>query len=166
LVISSLTASESALATGEPLAVTKPTGVELIWPRNFVPAMWAASYFRARRQLRGAGFFAQADLARAGGPMGCLGVHYSIALSQGGQMILTADQLPGRWRIGARPQQGLRDDRGPVLLDGQRGRAVQLVPEVQGLADAVAERGVVRAGEHAVPGESIGRHAFESRPGG
>jgi hypothetical protein len=31
---------------GEPLAVTNPTGVELIWPRNFVPAMWSASYFR------------------------------------------------------------------------------------------------------------------------
>ncbi len=41
LAISSLNASESALAIGEPLAVTNPAGVELIWPRNFVPAMWS-----------------------------------------------------------------------------------------------------------------------------
>src|SRR5580693_655341 len=44
--MSSLTASDSALAIGEPFAVTNPTGVELIWPRNLVPAMWVASYFR------------------------------------------------------------------------------------------------------------------------
>ncbi len=65
-------------------------------------------------------------------------------------------------RVAAGPEQGLRDDRGPVV-DGQRRRAVQLVPEVQGLADAVAERCVVRAGEYAVAGQPVGRHAGESR---
>jgi hypothetical protein len=34
------------LASGEPFAVTKPTGIELICPRNLVPLMWVASYFR------------------------------------------------------------------------------------------------------------------------
>jgi hypothetical protein len=34
--MSSFTASLIDLVSGEPLAVTKPTGVELIWPRNFV----------------------------------------------------------------------------------------------------------------------------------
>src|ERR1700748_2228009 len=46
MAISSLTAADSALAIGERFAVTNPTGVELIWPRNLVPAMWVASYFR------------------------------------------------------------------------------------------------------------------------
>lgn len=66
--------------------------------------------------------------------------------------------LTGRRRVGARPQQGLRDDRGS-LVDGQRGRAVQLVPELQGLADAIAERGIVRPGEHAITGKPVSRHA-------
>src|SRR6185437_231632 len=44
--MSSLTAPDSALAIGEFFAVTNPTGVELICPRNLVPAMCAASYFR------------------------------------------------------------------------------------------------------------------------
>src|ERR1700722_2155326 len=44
--MSSLTAAERALAIGEFFAVTNPTGVELICPRNLVLAMWVASYFR------------------------------------------------------------------------------------------------------------------------
>src|SRR3984885_3837767 len=44
--MSSLTASDSALAMGEFFAVTNPTGVELICPRNLVPAMCVASFFR------------------------------------------------------------------------------------------------------------------------
>ena len=32
--------------TGEPLPVTKPTGVELNWPRNLVLGTWVSSYFR------------------------------------------------------------------------------------------------------------------------
>jgi hypothetical protein len=34
------------LAIGDPFAVTNPTGVVLVWPRNFVFATWVASYFR------------------------------------------------------------------------------------------------------------------------
>jgi hypothetical protein len=34
------------LAIGDPIAVTKPTGVVLIWPGSFVFATWVASYFR------------------------------------------------------------------------------------------------------------------------
>src|SRR5580693_8835539 len=44
--MSSLTASDSALAIAEFFAVTNPTGVELICPRNLVPATCAASYFK------------------------------------------------------------------------------------------------------------------------
>src|ERR1700754_2927366 len=44
------------------------------------------------------------------------------------------------WGV-AGPEQGLGDDRGAVV-DGQRRGTVQLVAEVKGLADAVAERGV------------------------
>src|ERR1700743_3021782 len=46
--MSSLTASDSALAMGEFFAVTNPTGGGLIWPRILVPVMCAASYFRLR----------------------------------------------------------------------------------------------------------------------
>src|SRR5690242_19628786 len=70
----------------------------------------------------------------------------------------------GWGRVAAWPQQGLGDDRGS-FVDGQRGRAVQLVPKFQGLADAIAERGVVRPGKHAITGKPVGRHVGESRRG-
>src|SRR5690242_17114133 len=63
----------------------------------------------------------------------------------------------GRW-VAARPEQGLGNDRGSVV-DGQRRRAVQLVSKVQGLADAIAERGIVRPGEHAITGKPVSGHA-------
>jgi hypothetical protein len=46
--MSSLTASLSGLASGDPFAVTKPTGAELNWPTNFTCGMWAAAYTRLR----------------------------------------------------------------------------------------------------------------------
>ena len=70
----------------------------------------------------------------------------------------------GWGRVAAWPQQGLGDDRGS-FVDGQRGRAVQLVPKFQGLADAIAERSVVRPGKHAITGKPVGRHVGESRRG-
>src|SRR3954469_10091761 len=46
--MSLFTASRRAGAIGEPLPVTKPTGVELNWLRNLVFGTCAASYLRLR----------------------------------------------------------------------------------------------------------------------
>src|SRR5262249_14008259 len=65
---------------------------------------------------------------------------------------------------GRRPDQRLRDDR-PLAVERYCRPLVQLETEVDRLADATAERVVVRAGQHPVAGKAIRRRGRHARHG-